>query len=257
MPATYTHYYFGKKVLSKLPKAYQDLINAHRDLYDIGQHGPDLLFYHYPLNNNLIKDIGYKMHDKSGKAFFSYASTIHQNREADLAYLYGFICHFTLDAYCHPYVESYIKNEGVSHFEIEMQLDRYLLEKEGFNVFKYPMGHHLHPSNKNEQVIAPYFKITTPKDIHRAIVQMIGFHRLFKSSSDFKRWFLYTVMDLLRVSKYKEQIISKYPNPKCLKSNQELDALIEKALPKAVELIERFVDDGPIDELYNHTFGDE
>lgn len=257
MPATYTHYYFGQLVFSKLPSKYQHLISNHRDLYDIGQHGPDILFYHYPLKENKIMRLGYDMHHLQGKAFFEKASLKHHQNEADLAYLYGFICHFTLDAYCHPYVENYIEQEGVSHFEIEMQLDRYLLQKEGFNVFKYALSQHIHPSSQAETIIAPYFEITEPKDIHHALVQMNALHRLMHSSNDLKRWVLYHGMDLLHIKKYKDQIISKHPNPLCDKSNRDLDDLIQQALPKAVELIQNYLDEGCKDELYTHTFGND
>lgn len=257
MPSTYTHYYFGNKVFEQLPPDYQTLINHHRDLYDIGQHGPDILFYHYPLKENKIMRLGYDMHHQKGKVFFSCARRLHQNRSTNLAYLYGFICHFTLDAYCHPYVEKYIEDEGVSHFEIEMQLDRYLLEKSGFNVFKYQLSQHIHPSRDAEEVISPYFKITQPKNIHHALMQMNALHRLMHSSNDIKRWILYHGMDVLHVKKYKDQIISKYPNPKCVKSNIDLDKLINEAVPKAVELITTFVSDGVNDPLYEHTFGND
>lgn len=257
MPSTYTHYYFGNRVFNELPAPFQQLISQHRALFDIGQHGPDILFYHYPLKENKIMRLGYDMHHQKGKEFFRFASQIHQNRSADLAYLFGFICHFTLDAYCHPYVEKYIEDEGVSHFEIEMQLDRYLLEKNGFNVFQYHLNQHVHPSKEAEEVIAPYFKITQPKDIHHALVQMNALHRLMHSSNDAKRWILYHGMDLLHVKKYKDQIISKHPNAKCEKSNIELDSLIEKAIPKAIELITTFTANGIADPLYEHTFGND
>lgn len=257
MPATYTHYHFGRLVFHHLPSKYQHLISRHRDLYDIGQHGPDILFYHYPLKENKVMRLGYNMHHEQGRQFFLEASQLHHCNEADLAYLYGFICHFTLDAFCHPYVERYIEEEGISHFEIEMQLDRYLLEKDGLNVFKYPLSQHIHPSKNAEEVIAKYFRITTPKDIHHALTQMNALHRLMHSSNDMKRWILYHGMDLLHIKKYKDQIISKYANPMCEKSNHDLDELVQKAVPKAVELIQNYLTQGIDDELYSHTFGND
>ena len=44
MPTTYAHYKFGKEVLSALPRPLQNSIEAHRELFDIGLHGPDILF---------------------------------------------------------------------------------------------------------------------------------------------------------------------------------------------------------------------
>ena len=45
MPAGYAHYIFGEKVLASLDCQYQELIQRHLDLYHIGIHGPDILFY--------------------------------------------------------------------------------------------------------------------------------------------------------------------------------------------------------------------
>lgn len=44
MPTTYTHYKFGKEVLETLPHPLQSSIENHRELFDIGLHGPDILF---------------------------------------------------------------------------------------------------------------------------------------------------------------------------------------------------------------------
>ena len=49
MPTTYAHYKFGKEVLSALPRPLQNSIEAHRELFDIGLHGPDILFYYNAL----------------------------------------------------------------------------------------------------------------------------------------------------------------------------------------------------------------
>ena len=49
MPTTYAHYRFGKEVTEALPRGLQNTIEYHRDLYDIGLHGPDILFYYKAL----------------------------------------------------------------------------------------------------------------------------------------------------------------------------------------------------------------
>ena len=54
MPTTYAHYKFGKEVLSALPRPLQNSIEAHRELFDIGLHGPDILFYYNALKNRGI-----------------------------------------------------------------------------------------------------------------------------------------------------------------------------------------------------------
>lgn len=44
MPSTYAHRRFGANVLDHLPAPLREKLEAHRELYDIGLHGPDLLF---------------------------------------------------------------------------------------------------------------------------------------------------------------------------------------------------------------------
>ena len=46
MPTTYAHDLFGKEVYKRLPSDMKALIRRHGDLYRIGLHGPDILFYY-------------------------------------------------------------------------------------------------------------------------------------------------------------------------------------------------------------------
>ena len=50
MPSTYAHRRFGADVLERLPAELQEKIAPYRELYDIGLHGPDLLFYYHAAN---------------------------------------------------------------------------------------------------------------------------------------------------------------------------------------------------------------
>ena len=70
MPSTYAHYRFGQEVLKELPNDIKKIIIENKELYDIGLHGPDLLFYYLPLKTNEINSIGYNMHEKTGKEVF-------------------------------------------------------------------------------------------------------------------------------------------------------------------------------------------
>ena len=46
MPAGYTHYVFGEQVLDQLDENIKKRIMPYIDLYHIGIHGPDILFYY-------------------------------------------------------------------------------------------------------------------------------------------------------------------------------------------------------------------
>ena len=49
MPAFYTHYRFGCDVLKQLPEDIRSICTAHRGLFDIGLHGPDIYFFYRPV----------------------------------------------------------------------------------------------------------------------------------------------------------------------------------------------------------------
>ena len=120
MPTTYAHYRFGKEVTEALPRGLQNTIEYHRDLYDIGLHGPDILFYYKPLFANPVNQVGYAMHDRPGIEFFRQASLVMQkaeNKEACEAYIYGFCCHFALDVSCHGYADTQSDGAYSSYFE--------------------------------------------------------------------------------------------------------------------------------------------
>ena len=65
MPTTYTHDLFGKRVCRKLPEKLQHLIRSNGNLYRIGQHGPDILFYYF-ISKNPVTQYGVKMHGEKG-----------------------------------------------------------------------------------------------------------------------------------------------------------------------------------------------
>ena len=52
MPSTYAHRRFGADVLVQLPRELREKITPYRPLYDMGLHGPDLMFYYRALQSN-------------------------------------------------------------------------------------------------------------------------------------------------------------------------------------------------------------
>lgn len=259
MPSTYAHYRFGKMVLANLSDKQQQCINNHRELFDIGLHGPDILFYYQPLKKHPINQFGYATHEKPALPFFEKARTIIQN-EADLAYIYGFICHFALDAKCHPYVEKEVSTTPHSHTKIEVEFDRCLLLKDHIAPLSYHMTKHIHPSNKNAQVISQFFDVTSPKDINKALRGMNFYAHLLHAQSGLKRQILYLGMNIVGASDFKEQIMPKEADSDLATSNADLCALFDQAINDACELIAEFGanlhNQTPLSRAYLHSFGE-
>lgn len=253
MPSTYSHYYFGQLVYAKLSEEKQQLISKHRDLYDIGQNGPDILLYHAPLKGSHIARQNHKIHMNSGKDFFEKALDKHQNNPQHLTYLYGYVCHFVLDVYCHPYIEEYKRKNNISHMAIEREFERYLLEKNGLNPLRYSLTTHIHPTKELEKVMACYVEGASQKDMRQTLKIMKCMYAFTKASNDVKRKIIYIWMDKIGKPYLKDFVFTKYPNSICDKCNEELNCLLNKAVIKAVELIEH--DFSLEDELYNEIFG--
>ena len=172
MPTTYAHYKFGKEVMSALPRPLQNSIENNRELFDIGLHGPDILFYHRPIFKTPVSAQGYALHDKPADEFFSRAAEVISQAEdpaAARAYIYGFICHFALDSECHPYVEKMIQVSGISHSEIEMEFDRLLMKEDYINPVRHLSTGHIHPSRENGEVIALFYQDLTPQIIEKCM----------------------------------------------------------------------------------------
>lgn len=167
MPATYAHYVFGKKVYAKLPEKEKQVIRGGKDAFLLGLHGPDLLFYYYPLGKNRINQQGTRMHKQIAADFFDKGRTNYRKERDQVlrAYLYGFLCHFILDSECHPYVNYYMEEHKLGHLEIETEFDRYLREMDGWDpIGKAPVHHLISRAHTREQ-ISMMFPQVSPKQI--------------------------------------------------------------------------------------------
>ena len=146
MPSTYAHRRFGANVLEHLPDELRAQLEQNRELYDIGLHGPDLLFYYHAAKSNPVGALGNAMHEEPGRVFFDRARRVvhcEADRDAALAYALGFVCHFALDSTCHPYVEQFTRESGVTHCEIETEFDNMLLRRDGYDPLKFFTASHI------------------------------------------------------------------------------------------------------------------
>lgn len=264
MPSTYAHRRFGEDVLARLPEELRDKIEPYRALYDLGLHGPDLLFYYKALQSNHVSQLGGAMHEQPGAVFFERArGVIHKakNKDAALVYALGFICHFALDSTCHPYVEQYVRSSGVSHCEIETEFDNMLLRRDGHDPMHYLTASHIQPSRIWANVVAPFYEGISVDEAYQAMTGMVFVHKMLLASNPAKRWVVLSAMRLAGKWEFMHGLVANpKPNPDCTESGCGLDALYQKAIPLAVRLITEYVDglstDAPLDAAYQHTFGE-
>ncbi len=279
MPTTYNHYRFGQEVLASLNPEVSRPIRQYKELFDAGLHGPDLLFYYHALTGSDVIRLGNRLHHKSGLFFFSHmAGEIKAMAQPgpSLAYLYGFLCHFALDRRCHAYIEPFIEESGVSHFEIEAEQDRYYLQRDGKNPFRQKLTGHIVPSLKNARVMAPFFDWTadlietkpdeeplriTPEIMRTAMKSFRLYLNILVCRSRLKRNTLLKLLEMVGHKEFADLIIHENPNPACEKSNQDMDQLYALSVTDAVRLIEDYVPclkgEKPWDEIYSYNFEGE
>lgn len=261
MPTTYAHYRFGRDVLERLPENQRSIILRHRDLYDFGVHGPDLLFYYRPLGKNDVNQLGYRSHERTGRDFFTQAIAAareSKDREAALSYLYGVLCHFTLDRECHPYVGRK-EQTGVSHSAIEASFDRCLMEKDGLDPVTHRVTKHLIPSDASAQVIARFYPPLDGERVRKAEKSMVFMLNLLVARG-LKRRVLLGAMKLAGKPHLGDLFVPLRPNPACADSDEMLCECYEGALKLAgilfSELEAALTGQGDLGPGFDHTFGE-
>ena len=94
MPTTYTHYIYGQEVLCLLDKKIQKKIQPYIKYYNIGVHGPDILFYYRAFCKNEVNQYGVKVHDRTMREFLHHAFFVYERQQQKpeaFAYLAGFM----------------------------------------------------------------------------------------------------------------------------------------------------------------------
>ncbi len=271
MPTTYTHYRFGKDVYRQLPLQIRQDIRPYVDLFCIGLHGPDLLFYYRALYRNPVNQLGFAMHKRPGMEFFSGASRF-LGQQADsvvppediapsMAYLYGFLCHFALDSNCHPYVEQSVRRTGISHSEIEAELDRRYMIMDGIDPMHYHPTRHFRATRMNARVISRFFHGVGLAEALKAIRSIRFYINLLTIHTRAGHRILRGVMKLVHCPQdLYDMVMRPDVNPACVPICDQLTKHYEAAVVDALELIQNFRDHiekgEPLDARLNHTFGE-
>lgn len=180
MPDIWTHILCGNEAIEGIEdNELKCEIKKSTSLFNLGAQGPDIFYYYRFWNgiNKNPKNLGRLMHTCETGEFFIHGlyflSKI--NNDSDyikmLIYLSGFMCHFTLDSICHPYIyynaekESIIKNEDYLrnsyHKKLEIIIDTLLLEnKTGIKSFQCPAYKEIDVGEEMPPVILNFLKST-------------------------------------------------------------------------------------------------
>ena len=243
MPALYAHYIFGKRVYAALPASEKRIIKKGKDAFLLGLHGPDLLFYYYPVCKNRINQSGVQMHKELAADFFEKGRMLFKEDKDPVlrAYLYGFLCHFILDSECHSYINSYIKEHDVGHLAIETEFDRYLMKLGGHDPLTYIPVHHLISRVHTRRQISRILGTVSPGQVGACIRTFRRVITFFICRKPEKRWLL------RRLSKVAGQdrqigglIMDGQVHPECRESNRFLMRRLGLSVRLASEEIQKY-----------------
>ncbi len=148
MPAFATHYIFARKLEDKI-REYDKELDFCPEAFYFGTQGPDFLFAHRiwrtAWNGNNLMSLGSELHHCDAAKLFGemqkYLNTQNCDKSVVKSYIYGFICHYSLDRTAHPYIYAAQKEmtevKGLQnvksmsvHSTIEYNIDTLLLRTE-------------------------------------------------------------------------------------------------------------------------------
>ena len=191
MPTTYAHHRFGRKVAALLPAGFRGDLEPYMDYYDIGVHGPDILFYYHAFHHNAFNQYGVRVHHEKAAVFFKRAMEVFEKQLGQpeaRAYLAGFMTHFILDSNCHPYINRRARETGISHTEIETDLDIVLIKEDGLKPSRVRKTEWIRPSLGKGRIIGPYYDKPAYL-IYRGLVwQKFIVDHMFRSRFGLKRF---------------------------------------------------------------------
>ncbi len=190
MAGLFSHLIAGKATTILIDQKQKEIISEYKQAYYLGTQGPDLFFYYFTrVFYNSTRPLGQMLHKERVGKFLSeliyQTKQIKNDRDRAVAtsYLLGYLSHYVVDAYTHPYV--YYK-AGFStrkwfklsprnswyHRTIENNIDDVLLEYfyDNANEHHHSIGEALELPEKYKQV-HKYFKM--PKSDIKVISSLI------------------------------------------------------------------------------------
>lgn len=251
MPACYTHYKFGETVLMQLPASpTKEILEKNKDLFLIGLHGPDILFYYKALQKDNINQLGHRMHFIPARPFFEKALAqfpTEADPDAALAYMCGFVCHLALDFSCHSCVEYYLRGTTLSHTEVETYLDRSYLLEDQRDPLTWNISNHVQVNGHTAEVIASLFHgldevSVSTKQMLRTLKEMKWYNQIFLPTSPLKEKIVRLGMKLVGKYEHLHGLIMKRD---CDEATQAMvDHLrrhVQDAVPVTIQMIEHFI----------------
>ena len=167
MPGFITHYLFGCEAIKDInDEKIRAILKENRNVYSLGLQGPDVFFYFpYSFTGNR-KRLASVMHVyDTGKFLHNLIKEVavlnEKEKNVGIAYLLGFLGHYSLDTKCHPYIyyrTGYL-NKGKDYFgkhtDFETDIDFLLLDRlMGKKVVDFRQENTIKLNNYSSKIVA-------------------------------------------------------------------------------------------------------
>ncbi len=263
MPSFYTHLSFGRKVAERLQGDLKKNVTKYHNQYEIGLQGPDIFFFYKPYSSNHVVEYGHEVHSQVARSFFENAAEKVGQLDIDspsYGYILGVICHYILDSKCHPFVNRCTDESDISHMEIEEELDKHIMRRDGKSPFGYPLRVFISSEEVTAKAIAPFYDEIKLAEVFKSIRWMKFVKSLFVWKDDMKFKFLCGILKLIgKYDSWRFLMNQPQDDPICTEWNIELTDLFDKAVDEAVEAMKSFeacVKEGAeLSARFNKTFG--
>ena len=258
MPSNYAHHRFGELALPGLDPKVQLSIRRFRQLYDVGQHGPDPFFFYEPFRDNQMTRLGKVIHAQTGREFFTNACAELKKDPSEGAkvYLYGLLGHYCLDSHCHLFVWEQHNAGMVRHAEFETDFERFLLRKDGrLPAHTQQTAGHIRLTRGECVTAARFFPPATPEQVSRSVKNTALYSRLLAHKN---RRILEAVLKGANEN-VRDHVMQTKPNPRCEALNPQLLERYDRALecyrPMLEELIAHLEEGKPLGAAFDPIFG--
>ena len=261
MPAAYAHYRFGAQMLGRMPADVQRTAKRHRRLFDVGLHGPDLFFFYRPVISTKTGRLGHKFHMQTGREFFSRVcrNLRLEPSEEGQAYLYGVLCHYMLDAHCHPLVVQADWEGPVTHSRIEAEFDRFLMELDGIRPPKeMRITKHMTLKEGECGIVSRFYPGTDKKVIGESLRGMANIRKIMELPEGPVRTAVIKTMGVGSAT-FRDMVVRGTPDPECahlngllLKKYQQAAKVFPQML---LQLSAHLTYNAPLGEGFDPIFG--
>lgn len=224
MPATYAHYRFGAAMLHRMPGDVCRTAKRHRRMFDVGLHGPDLFFFYRPAVSNQIEQMGYKFHRQTGREFFSRVcrNLRLEPSEAGQAYLYGVLCHYALDAQCHPLIIEKSQEGIASHSRIETEFDRFLMQMDGMNPpHDMRLTKHMELTDPECEIVSRFYPGAESRHIRESLKSMVYIRKALEIPDGVLRTAVIKTLSAASET-FRDMVVRPEPDESCRELNQPL-----------------------------------